>query len=175
MMHLGVSDLRTCYFKCVRNSKAFLSHGPPRIFDEQHILLNTVQGRHVKSIFDEQQILNKLRNAYDRGLLFAPNNITFYDKRNGVLRARKTIQHNIHVLHILIFSSISALLFSCIMTVDRLRHARTTYLVSNASHSSVTAWNRYLLIEQRCVWKLCQQNPTSVSNNTFCIQHSYMT
>jgi len=115
-----MSVLRTCYFKCVKSREAFLSHGPPRIFDEQ-------------------QILYKIQNAYDRGLLCAPNNITFYDKRNGVLTARKTTQHNIHVLHILIFSSISALLFSCIMTVDRLRHARTTYLVSNAWHSSVTA------------------------------------
>ena len=90
MMHLGVSDLRTYYFKCVRNSKAFLSHGPKRIFDEQQILLNTVQGTHVKSIFDEQQILYKLQNAYHRGLLCAPNNITFYDKRNGVLSVVST-------------------------------------------------------------------------------------
>ena len=138
MMHLGVYDLRTCYFQCVRSSKrsyhmsvlrtcyfkcvksceAFLSHGPPRIFDEQQILLNTVQGRHVKSIFDEQQIFYKIQNAYDRGLLCAPNNITFFDKRNGVLIARKKTQHNI--LNLLIFSSISALLFSYFGMLEQL-------------------------------------------------------
>ena len=50
--------------------------------------------------------------------LCAPNTITFFDKRNGVLRARKNTQHNI--LNILIFSSISALLFSYFGMLEQL-------------------------------------------------------
>ena len=65
-----------------------------------------------------QKAINYIQNAYDRGLLCAPNNITFFDKRKGVLRARKSTQHNI--LNILIFSSISALLFSYFGMLEQL-------------------------------------------------------